>query len=900
MSLPVQPARHLAGPTLSRRLLLGISAAVLLSLYLLVSFSISEVTPFNKGPDEGINLRYVEFIAHHGRLPITYVERDQVGPKANWPALYHLLVAWLSRSLEIDLAGPPYIKIFWDSFRYRAIDVQSEDSWYLLTEDQARPYYGRILVIHLGRWLTILFSITTLLIVYVTLSEVLPDKPWLALAGTAFLAFTPTFIFIGSVLNEDALVAMLTALYFWMLVKIIKNPASWWPYWVMGIALGLSVTAKYTTVVLPLEVILVLLVLARRQGYSWRWWLPRLVVVGGSAVLASSWWFGWNFWFLNEVDELGWGAGLLRPIFTGGTDVTLARLGNFFSGGQIGLAELPENVQVGTFPEWVTWTFRSFWGVTIGGAIPASLYVYPVIGLLLGLAGWGVWRLWRSDYGSRWWLSLFVFHTMLFLVAPLVRFGLSRRLGQTAQGRHILIPAAIAVVALLIWGLARAIPPRWQPWSFSLIIASLIGWSGLHLYRLDNFQAPLLPLRTYPGVWTSHPIEAQFGEAIKLVGYEVVPRPAESALQLTLAWQTLSLLNENYLLQVTLLDEAGQVASHWTGYNGQGRVPTLAWEPGDTVFDRISLPLPNLPAGNYTVQVQISGRAGPLPVNSDPAQPGTLALTQVSLSASANFAYPYSLNFAGPGEANQMAFTLWPAPETGQTLSVYRYPATISVVTSPGNFKINLVDPAGQAWPAIHSQANIHTFVIGPRWPSGEYRLQATSPTGDETQDQLTSEPVLRVENWWQRRFDRPEIAVPSEANFANQLSLLGYTLPYNQVKAGEALPITLYWQAPAEMSPQADFIQFNQLLDSQGTLRGGYDRQPLEYYSTMLWAPGEVVVDGYAVPVEADAPPGVYYLNVGYYLVVGESAVNLPLVVDGNMTEVHSVTIGPIQVIAP
>jgi hypothetical protein len=60
------------------------------------------------------------------------------------------------------------------------------------------------------------------------------------------------------------------------------------------------------------------------------------------------------------------------------------------------------------------------------------------------------------------------------------------------------------------------------------------------------------------------------------------------------------------------------------------------------------------------------------------------------------------------------------------------------------------------------------------------------------------------------------------------------------------------------------------------------------------------VVVDGYAVPVNADAPPGEYYLNVGFYLTVGVSAVNLPLVVDNKMTEVNNITIGPIQVVAP
>ncbi len=125
----------------------------------------------------------------------------------------------------------------------------------------------------------------------------------------------------------------------------------------------------------------------------------------------------------------------------------------------------------------------------------------------------------------------------------------------------------------------------------------------------------------------------------------------------------------------------------------------------------------------------------------------------------------------------------------------------------------------------------------------------------------------------------------------------MGYKLPSKPVKVGEAFPITLYWQALLDMSPQADFTQFNHLHDSQGTLRGGYDRRPLENYSTLLWAPGEAVN---AVPVDADTPPGEYYLDVGYYLTVGESVVNLPLVVDGQRTDMNSVTIGPIEVVDP
>jgi hypothetical protein len=401
-----------------------------------------------------------------------------------------------------------------------------------------------------------------------------------------------------------------------------------------------------------------------------------------------------------------------------------------------------------------------------------------------------------------------------------------------------------------------------------------------------------------------------------------------------LAWRSVAYANQSYLLEVTLLNIHGQVVSHWTGYNGQGRLPTLAWDPGDSVFDRLVLPLPNLPAGDYTVQVQLRGSTGPLAVRQrgdeeargrggeeankdDSAQENILSLTSVSLSEPSTLALPQRLSITTPTGPVEVAFALWQTngpipdlpiesqrPPVGNSqliLPHFRYPATIAFIVSntrPDNAALNLqlVDEAGQAWPATRSEANIYTFVVGPRWQSGDYYLRMTWPGGGET----TSEPILTVENWWPRHFEAPEIAVPQAANFANQLRFLGYKLPQNRVKAGEAFPLTLYWQAPPTLSPQADFIQFNHLLDSRGALQGGYDRRPLEYYSTLLWAPGEVVIDGYAVPVAADAPPGTYYLSVGYYLTVGESAVNLPLVMDGHMTEVSSITIGPIEVVAP
>jgi 4-amino-4-deoxy-L-arabinose transferase-like glycosyltransferase len=909
-------------------------------VYVILAAAFSQTLYFSRALDEGYHLEYITFIKQNGHLPATYEERAQI-TRADFPPLYHLLVAGLSAGVEAD--GPPYFKNFWDSFRYRAIDYQTENVWTLPTEDYNWPYLGRFLVWKIGRWTSVLLSLATVVVVFFSLQETpLRRIPGAALTGAALLAFIPRYLILGSALNDDNLLGLLAALYFLMLLKAIKHPENWRPYLGMGVFLGLSMTVKYTLVLIPLEVIIVCAWLARKNNLGWLWWGRRVGLVGGAALLCSSWWFGWNIWFLNTVAEEGWFVGLLRPLLAGGHDTTLNRLSGLASAGQTGLTALPEETVVGTFPQWLQSTFYSFWGVGFDDVPPFFPLAFIAIGLLLVVSAFGLWRIWRTgwpeEYPSergqtlsnhpnfnrienRQWLMLCALHLSLFIILPLIRFGLTRRLSVAAQGRHILIPAATVVVGLLIWGLAAMLPQRWRRRGFTVVVVGFLGWTGAHLYQLTMQGTPaLLPMRTVAqaAMWLPHSVKAQFGETAELASYDLSPQPEQGVVQVTLGWRALAHTNESYLVKVRLIDAAGHAVSYWTGYNGQGRLPTLAWDPGDAIFDRLALPLPALPAGEYGVYVQMLKGDTPLairPADGDSAEAEAalpifdegLLLTKFSLRTPSNLTLPHRLRLDTPQGPLEVNFALWRADGPAQTSSipVYRYPGTITVVTSsdPLNgavLKIDLVDDTGQTWPARSSEANIHTFVIGPRWASGRYRLQMTLQSEAGVIAQAGTEPVLSVENWWERRFELPDIPVRVEANFADQVMFLGYKLPQRQVKAGEAFPLTLYWQAPPDKSPQADFIQFNNLLSSTGTLYGGYDRRPLEYYNTLLWAPGEIVVDGYAVPVAEDAPPGEYYLDVGYYLTVGESAVNLPLVVDGQRTEVSSVTIGPIEVVAP
>jgi len=132
-----------------------------------------------------------------------------------------------------------------------------------------------------------------------------------------------------------------------------------------------------------------------------------------------------------------------------------------------------------------------------------------------------------------------------------------------------------------------------------------------------------------------------------------------------------------------------------------------------------------------------------------------------------------------------------------------------------------------------------------------------------------------------------------------NELVLLGYDFPRRRVPAGGQLPITLYWQAQSYV--QNSYIIFNHLLALDDLHQwGGQDRVPQNYYSTALWAPGEVVVDSYTIPVNPQAPNGIYRLDVGVYLDVNGAAYSLPLVADGQALDRSSVTVATVKVGGP
>ncbi|NJN94694.1 MAG: hypothetical protein HC875_11670 [Anaerolineales bacterium] len=97
-----------------------------------------------------------------------------------------------------------------------------------------------------------------------------------------------------------------------------------------------------------------------------------------------------------------------------------------------------------------------------------------------------------------------------------------------------------------------------------------------------------------------------------------------------------------------------------------------------------------------------------------------------------------------------------------------------------------------------------------------------------------------------------------TEAVFGQEVRLVGYSLGHGPFKAGQSLPLNLFWESLADApGPLTTVIQ---LQDSAGQVVFSYEREPLR--PTAQWQRGTLLRDPYDLPLPPTLPPGDYRLT--------------------------------------
>jgi hypothetical protein len=873
---------------------------IVLAIHLAVTLTYGLLYPLGEPPDERAHVDAIRFIGEEGHLPRTPAERHAAGYKSDWPLLYHSLVGITTGWIDYDAL--PHLKKNEATPRRMLIEDGLLPFTFFHTDDEAFPYYGIVLGWHLSRLASTLLSIGTLIVTYIAVLIIRPGDRWLALGVTAVLAAIPTFHFMASVASDENLVGLLSALFILTLLIVWRHPEPRWPYALLGLWMGLAVTTKYTVALVPLLVVIALIFIVRRGALSWRAAATRLFIYGAATAIVAAWWFVYVEWYFNEVNDLGLVAGLTKPLLVADrSEGSGQMIASWLTGGK--LAPPDNYIAKATIWGWASHLFRSFWYMKTKVETQIHTTLTPIFLGLFILATTGLWRAWRRRQDLPWaTLGLLAFQIVLLLLISLLRFALILSPTETGQGRHILFPGAITVSLLFTLGVSAWFPPAYRRFAGLglagvLLILSFVNFFG---FLLPTFP-PRLPARTsaYATEEVPNQVNKSFVDGIELVGHKIGGLNAHGALPVTLFWHSLDYVDQDYLVELALLDEEDAVHSLWLGHPTVGRYPTRAWDPGDVVRGTAWLPLTNLEAGDYQLRLRLRPAPNFPPGASNDADQSAadereLILTEVSLPPGSTSPAPAKAPSLAP-----YAAIVWQAGQPAAGTPMYRYretiPITIQSPTSGAHLPIetSLIGPDGTEHVPQAQAGDVYTFLVDAYWASGDYKLQVRGP--GET---IKSDPILRVKVR-KRDFEVPPMSIEVQANFSDEMMLLGYDFPERRAQPGAALPVTLYWQALRPM--ERSYIVSNHLLNISDLQRyGGKDRIPKAQYSTGIWVPGEIVRDEYLVPVDPSAPSGIYRLDIGlYFELVGQNW-HVPLVQDGTTLETNTVTITPIKIGGP
>ena len=165
---------------------------------------------------------------------------------------------------------------------------------------------------------------------------------------------------------------------------------------------------------------------------------------------------------------------------------------------------------------------------------------------------------------------------------------------------------------------------------------------------------------------------------------------------------------------------------------------------------------------------------------------------------------------------------------------------------------------------------DLHKLQLPATIPQGTYRLAAGVLQVDKSRLQTASgDQVILGEISVQTRphdFTPPQPQVTLAADFSGKAKLIGYDLDHPQdLKPGDTLNLTLYWQGQAEF--ERNWTVFAHLVDAEDKIWGQRDQIPGDgEFPTTSWVPDEYIVDTRQITLNADVPPGVYSLRVGFY----------------------------------
>jgi hypothetical protein len=151
-------------------------------------------------------------------------------------------------------------------------------------------------------------------------------------------------------------------------------------------------------------------------------------------------------------------------------------------------------------------------------------------------------------------------------VSLALTLAISQQNSLLVPGRFLL-PALPAISGLLVIGWRALLPRGWRPYAWKIVSLTimLVGWS-VPLWTLAPAYAKPHPQTAPAEISTVF----RFGETIELIGYNrPAPTPPRPEAPITLCWQAVAPIAQNYMVFPEIVGPAGQ------GYGRLATYPAL-------------------------------------------------------------------------------------------------------------------------------------------------------------------------------------------------------------------------------------------------------------------------------------------------------------------------------------